>query len=54
LLGRTLLAVAGRQLPTPSYFLLERGARVEHVASPPRATSRGADRSAWSAGRGSS
>lgn len=36
LLGRTLLAIAGRRLPTPSYFLLERGAPVEHVPSPPR------------------
>jgi hypothetical protein len=35
LLGRTLLAVAGRRLPTPSYFLLERGTPVEHVAPPP-------------------
>lgn len=34
LLGRTLLAVAGRQLPTPSYFLLERGAAVTYVAAP--------------------
>ena len=36
LLGRTLVAVAGRQLPTPSFFLLERGTPVEHVAAAPR------------------
>ncbi len=36
LLGRSLLAIAGRQVKTPSYFVLERGAPVEHVATPPR------------------
>lgn len=36
LLGRTLVAVAGRQVPTPSFFLLERGAPVEHIAMPQR------------------
>lgn len=36
LLGRSLVAIAGRTLPTPSFFLLERGSRVEHVAHPPR------------------
>jgi hypothetical protein len=36
LLGRSLVSVAGRHLPTPSYFLLERGSPVTHVAVPPR------------------
>ncbi len=36
LLGQSLLAIAGRRVATPSYFLLERGSRVEHVAHPPR------------------
>jgi hypothetical protein len=36
LLGRSLVAVAGRTLSTPSFFLLERGSRVEHIARPPR------------------
>jgi len=34
LFGRSLLAVAGRMLPTPSYFLLERDARVTDVRAP--------------------
>lgn len=37
LLGRSLVAIAGRTLSTPSFFLLERGSRVTHVAHPPRA-----------------
>lgn len=37
LLGRSLIAVGARRLPTPSYFLLVRGARVEHVATAPGA-----------------
>ncbi|HUQ02988.1 MAG TPA: hypothetical protein VM261_10855 [Kofleriaceae bacterium] len=37
LLGRSLVAIASRVLSTPSFFLLERGSRVEHVAHPPRA-----------------
>ncbi len=37
LLGRSLVAVAGRTIATPSFFLLERGSRVAHVAHPPRA-----------------
>ncbi len=37
LLGRSDLAIAGRRLATPSYFLLERAAAIEHVATPPRA-----------------
>lgn len=36
LLGRSLVAIAGRTVSTPSFFLLERGSRVEHVAHPPR------------------
>jgi hypothetical protein len=36
LLGQSQLAIAGRRVATPSYFLLERGSRVEHVAHPPR------------------
>lgn len=38
LLGRTLLAIGGRRVPTPSYFLLERGAPVEYIARAPRGT----------------
>lgn len=37
LLGRSLVALAGRTLPTPSYFVLVRAGSVEHVARPPRA-----------------
>lgn len=37
LLGRSLVAIAGRTLSTPSFFLLERGSPVAHVAHPPRA-----------------
>jgi hypothetical protein len=36
LLGRSLVAIAGHTVSTPSFFLLERGSRVEHVAHPPR------------------
>ena len=32
LLGQSLLAIAGRRISTPSYFLLQRGTPVVHVA----------------------
>lgn len=38
LIGRTLLAIAGRRVPTPSYFVLTRAAAVQHVV--PSLTSR--------------
>ena len=34
LLGQSLVSIAGRHVATPSYFLLERGAPVTHVARP--------------------
>jgi hypothetical protein len=34
LLGQSLVAIAGRRIATPSYFLLERGTPVTHVARP--------------------
>lgn len=36
LLGCSLVELAGRLVPTPSYFLLERFHPVEHVPYPPR------------------
>ncbi len=36
LLGCSLVELAGRLVPTPSYFLLERFHHVEHVPYPPR------------------
>lgn len=36
LLGVSLVDVAGVRLPTPSYFLLERGGPLRHVATPAR------------------
>ena len=35
LLGCTYLAIGGRALRTPSYFLLMRGGRLDHIAHPP-------------------
>lgn len=34
LLGQSLVEIAGRRIATPSYFLLERGTPVTHVARP--------------------
>lgn len=34
LLGRTLVAVAGRRVPTPAFFALLRPAELDHVARP--------------------
>jgi hypothetical protein len=38
LLGWSYLEVTGARVPTPSYFVLERGPRVEQVVTPPRAS----------------
>lgn len=38
LLGRMYLALAGRDVPTPSYFALARGEGVDHVVEPPRSS----------------
>ena len=35
LIGRTVLAIAGRRVPTPSYFILTRDSPVLHVAPRP-------------------
>lgn len=37
LLGVSLVDIAGVRLPTPAYFLLERGGPVRNIAFPPRA-----------------
>ena len=34
LLGQSLVSIAGRHIATPSYFLLERGTPVTHIARP--------------------
>jgi hypothetical protein len=44
LLGVSLVDVAGVRLPTPSYFLLERGGPLRHVATPARSLRKGGHR----------